>query len=133
MNLDNLELSYYSNGKIKVCREIDSNGIPHGFYVDWHFNGNLWEISNNRNGRKHGKMIAYSEDGTHYRVSHWEDGEVHGVLYNWGTKNETLSCREFYYHGHDITYEIKALVDDINNISEQEKTLIAIKYNIEFD
>ncbi len=58
-----------------------------------------------------------------------KNGQLHGEYKMWRS-NGQLYEHSFWQNGNDITDEIKDLVSDINNITDEEKLLIMLKWGI---
>ncbi|MDT0690261.1 tetratricopeptide repeat protein [Salegentibacter sp. F188] len=59
------------------------NGVKHGAYKSYNFNGGQMSTGNYLNGTEHGEWIWYHENGQKERVANYELGGLHGNLVNY--------------------------------------------------
>lgn len=117
-----LQGKYIILEKGKVIREIKYvDDMRHGENIHYYKNGQIAVSSRYYKDKLHGKFVHYMYNGGVSEVTYYKDGRYHGI------SHDTLGVN-FYYEGSCITPEIKEIVEDINNISDREKTIIKIKY-----
>lgn len=151
-----LTTEWYDDNKTRLLRQFWTvNGVPHGEYMDFHANGFLWEKSNRVNGVKHGDYKDWDNTGVlrnHLHLYHsrkhgrckrwWPDGVLqvdgfarydlwHGEYKTWDRDGE-LEKHQFFDNGvgEELTVRVKELVVDIENITDEEKLLLGLTYNL---
>jgi len=148
---DNLIIDWYNNGKVRDITEVNSNNIQDGLYVEWFITGQIRSICNFKNGKYHGRVQSWNNNGMPIIDAEYEDGRYNGLRTWWyesGALWEKCNfvkgrrcglCRTWadlgkklpsiYYHNdRDVTYIVAGIVDDIENITEKEHTLLLIQY-----
>jgi antitoxin component YwqK of YwqJK toxin-antitoxin module len=150
---NNLNIIYYDNGKVQEIREVDEYGNIHGlsmmWYMDgkrkketyyhhdklhgpsrqWRRNGRILEELTWINGEKHGKYSLWCASGQKWEETYYDHGKLHGVSVNWHSYGEVERIR-YYSNHHDITPQILKIVNNIRNMTNAEKTLIALQFGI---
>ena len=159
MNIpDNLILQYYDTGSLRRVFEVDPEHLPderilHGINVCWDENGILREECYYYQNLKHGKYTDRYSDGQLWEENYYEHGLLQGprtLWYGCGSilikSNYVNDCvhgiyiryysdgnideLDYFLHGVKITPQIKKMVKNIKNITEVEKTQIALQFGI---
>jgi len=120
--------SYHTNGQLAEHAHVVNDQL-HGECHEYHDNGQLWIHQHYVNGKRHGEFKLYYSNGQLYVHTHFVDGKRHGE-YKEYNQNGQLDFHCFYQHHIDITNQIKSIVNDISNITQQEQLIIQLKYNI---
>lgn len=95
---------WYPGGELELdCCLIDGN--LHGEYKSWFQNGQIAEHCFYEHGTRHSEHKLLSEQGV-------------------------ILAHHFATNGWDAYDAIKLVVEDIDNITEEEKTLIKLKWDI---
>ena len=106
MNIpDNIEIHYRTNGSIFKLTEYTTDRKRHGISIWWQKNGKPW-----------------------YEM-HYINDSRHGVHKTWDSSG-ALTVVKIYSNGEDITDKVLFIVNDLFNITDQEKTLIALAFGI---
>jgi antitoxin component YwqK of YwqJK toxin-antitoxin module len=74
-----------------------------------------------------GLYASWYRDGSLEEETTVLDGQRHGLSKR---KTDGDFCYLYFCYGHDITDKIAAMVADTKNISEQEKTIIALELGL---
>jgi len=151
--LDNLIIEYHDNGNLRIVYEIDHNGMQHGIsviwdyngiireecyyskgmrhgtYRDWYPNGQVWEENTQFFGQLHGRRKLWYDNGNILIDSFHVNDKIHGLYLRY-YKDGTIDDVEFYDHGVDITDKVCKIVNNIQRITETEKTQIALQFGI---
>jgi len=104
-NTDNIFISYFDNGSVHVVAEVTKGNMYHGLFVRWNKSNIITEQSVYSHGKKHGLCI--------FRLI---------------TRGPDVTI--CYYNGKNINDQIKEIVKDINNITTEEKTQIALQFGL---
>ena len=59
------------------------DGKRHGFYKDWHSNGNPFIETNYKNGKRHGVYKCWDSDGNSQEETNYKNGELDGFYKSW--------------------------------------------------
>jgi antitoxin component YwqK of YwqJK toxin-antitoxin module len=146
---DNLVLMYRGTGKIDTVYEEDKKGRKSGYYIEWHFTGVVYKELTYLDGKRHGRYRTWFDSGCINTDATFNNGLLHGLFRSWDKAGNLIEYAHYVNHSkeglckygiklepryflndEDITNSISYLVDDINNISEEEKTLIALQTGI---
>ncbi len=107
----------------------NENGQIHGEYKSWWENGQLHRRSFYQNGELHGESKLWYPNGRFEEHSFYQNGQLHGESKKWWF-DEQLCRHDFWLNHNIITKEIKDLVSNINNITDEEKFVILLKWGI---
>ena len=131
---DDMLVSYYDHGGLRFISEIKEDQFNHGLYVRWYDNGKKAEESNFANGMLHGSYRDWRKNGRKWEQSSFVNGKEHGMSLYWHNSDNLDDYQEvsvkFYNNGNDITEEVCSIINDVANITEEEKTQIALQYGI---
>ena len=105
------------------------NGLRHGISRRWFPNGVLLNEFNYLFGKAHGLCQRWYISGIQRDKVYFVNGEPHGICYTWGISG-TLDDTRYYSYGTDVTSNILQMVNDVNNLTDYEKTLIALEFGI---
>lgn len=86
-----------------ISIDVDDQGAWQGIYRTVHDNGHPLE------------------------KGYFVNDELHGELKVWSTDGE-LEDHAFYAYGFDVTIEVNEIVDDVFNITDEEKMILKLKY-----
>lgn len=100
-----------------------------GKYVSYYGNGQVMETMTFINDNTDGEYILYFIDGTLGAHCFYDNGDRHGE-YKEYSKNGKLLQHVFYQHGKRICGQVMALVKDVMNITDDEKIMIRLKFDI---
>ena len=110
----------------------------HSLYVDgdrqgesksWHDNGQLSKHGFYLDGYLKGEYKRWYANGQMWMHCFYVDGEWQGEFKSWHENGE-LWQHSFCENSNNITADIKALVVDIRNISNEERILIKLRFGI---
>jgi len=148
---DNIIIDYYDDGKVQYLYETNSHGELHGICVKWNNNGSLRELSTFKDGELHGIYCDWHSTGVRWEESYYVHDRLHGTRTIWHPNGVKLRTGEFvngakqglhiswysynsideirfYQNDEDISHQISLIVKDIQNITDYEKTQIALLY-----
>lgn len=93
---DNLvkELQYYPDGKPAYTKTY-KNSKPHGEWMFWHNNENIWSQGKYENGLRVGESIVYHENGKLFFKGQYIDGKKHGWWHFYDEEGRLNSQHEF--------------------------------------
>lgn len=115
-------------GKIALIFNQTKEKKLEGQWVNFHDTGEVWENSYYINGQKDGVSCIYKRDGTVLQQNIYKAGKRCGE--HRMAPNEEIEV--YFYDGDDdVTEKVLPLVDDIKNISDEERMLIKIKLNLD--
>lgn len=83
------------------------------------------------NGKIHGEHKLLWRNGNVFRQCMMEHGIINGEHKRWHEDGSFQDHLFLKSHKCDITEEIKALVNDMNNITDEERTLIKLAWNVQ--
>jgi antitoxin component YwqK of YwqJK toxin-antitoxin module len=113
--------------EIKTDREhywVDSLDRRQGESKHWDSNGQLWKHCHYVNGEAHGESKEWHSNGQLRGHCHYVNGERHGESKEWHSNGE---LRE-----HVLYVEGKKLDIDISGISDKDKFVLGIRYQVEW-
>lgn len=120
---------WYKNGQLQI-HSYFTNDKREGSYKEWHENGELSIYCFFSNGEKNGRHKEWRDDGRMKIDSHFREGWAHGQWREWSYDGHIWEdC--FYVKGNSVQPEIRKMVEDISNITEEEKLLIKLHFGIE--
>jgi antitoxin component YwqK of YwqJK toxin-antitoxin module len=94
-SIDDLNISYFENGAIHYCCEMDEKYRFHGMYVFFYNSGAVSEIATYEHGEPTGVHRSWYEDGQLSSEIHFQNYNVHGSLKRWHRNGEV--CEEAEY------------------------------------
>ena len=121
-------VEWYHNGRIKEESYLTKDK-PNGITRSWYDTGQLKEESHWVHGAKHGRHRAWNEGGVLLEDTAWENDEYHGLC-KWMQYDISVLHTRIFNHGTDISEIIEEYVSDIKNITDHEKTIIAIHLGV---
>lgn len=68
-------LSYF-DGKLNCLAELNEKGIENGTYIEFHTNGEIYNIGNMKNGKLNGSCKTYSSGGNLIEYSYLINGVI---------------------------------------------------------
>ena len=75
------------------------DGKRHGFYKDWHSNGNPFIETNYKNGKRHGVYKCWDSDGNSQEETNYKNGELDGFYKSWWSINGNPHIETNYKNG----------------------------------
>lgn len=111
---------------------VDELNKKQGIYISRYANTLTWCIANYTDGRRQGECTVFYDDVDNTvcaRVLYHND-RLHGECVYYDCNKTTIE-RSFQLHGNDITKQVAKIVNDMYNITDEEKLLIKIKWGIE--
>jgi len=129
MNIpDNLSIQWYDNNRVQSVYEFDCDGRFHGILAKWDDDtGKLKEYAEYKNGRRNGKYQLWYFNGDMFVDAVFINEKAHGMYRVW-TNAKQLPNVQFHYYNKNITDEIKKVVRDLYNITDAEKSYLALQY-----
>jgi len=143
---------WHENGQLRSCWFFKDN-LLHGEYKNWYDNGQLrmqcFFVDDKRNGEMKvwhpngqlEKYCTYNDDLIHGEYKLWyehglirihcfhKNGSLHGEYKRWHPTGQ-LESHSYLLNGVSITPQVISLIEDINNITEEERLLIMLKFGI---
>jgi len=110
---------------------IDEEHKKQGEYKEWYMNGQLNLHCSFKDGLLDGEYKKLYSNGKLSNHYFYKNGKLYGEYESW-YENGPLRIHSFYKDNNDITKHVKELVKDITNITDEEKLLIALKFDITF-
>ena len=108
----------------------DEHGNRQGEYKDWHSNGQMYDHDYFVDDQRQGECKQWYENGQMSEHAIYCAGRARGEYKSWDD-NGSVDRHDFRSDDSDFTNEVKALVKDINNITDEERLLIKIQWGIE--
>lgn len=122
--------SYHADGSLYI--ECFKKGYyNHGEYKRWSLNGQLQEHSFYKEGVHHGEFKWWYENGQMESHSFYKDGYWDGEFRSWFADGSPRS-HTFWNRTMSLTGDVIAIVNDINNITPEEKVFIKLQLGIPF-
>jgi len=96
----------------------NAKGEKHGYWEDYHSNGQLWSKGNYVAGNRHGYFEVYYYNGNLMYKVNFVDGKKHGLWEDYYS-NGNLSHKGFYDQGNQVDYnpdelkQIELTLDEI--------------------
>jgi len=128
--IDGVVIEYYKNGRVYAIYELDDRRRYHGTYRTWFETGQKRSIMHYHHGKGHGIYHFWFANGILSETFTYANNLRHGLATTYFIDG-ALKDTKYYYHADDITNYIKPLVKDIANITDQEKTHIAVQFGFE--
>jgi antitoxin component YwqK of YwqJK toxin-antitoxin module len=92
--------NFYASGKLSSESEMDSRGVPDGFYREYFENGHLKSEVFSASGRRNGKCRQWREDGSLLGESLLVNGTgTYIVWYESGEKKFEMELVDGLFHG----------------------------------
>lgn len=88
------EIQYYPNGDKAYIKSFDNNK-PHGEWMFWHSNGNVWSKGSYNNGKRTGQSLVYHENGHLFFTGDYVDGKKDGLWLFYNEEGTLVSKSEF--------------------------------------
>ena len=124
----------WNNGKPRLYTTLNYNGNYHVELRKWYESGKLEEHSFWDDGCEHGEVKWWHPNGRFGEHSMWEHGDYCGEFKLWKQYNPCnitgLRSHEFLKDNIDLTEDVIDIVNDIKNITDEEKLLIKLKFGI---
>lgn len=121
--------AWYSDGtKEKQCSCKD--GKVNGEYTTWYINGKQKEHCFCVDGCVEGKWEEWHDNGIQAEAGFCVNSEKHGEFRRWARNGNNIE-HIFYYRGVSVTFPVMVLVDNIDNITEEERLIIKMKYGFD--
>ena len=99
-------------------------------HKEYRDNGQLYEHHFRKDGKHHGEYKWWWSDGTLGTHCFYKDGELHGEYKWWCSNNGQLYEHRFMKDNKNITTEVKLLVTDILNITNEERMIIKLHHGV---
>lgn len=107
----------------------DEFGRMQGLCKTRRFQGLFRESCVFRDDMRHGEYKSWWTNGTLREHTFFYNDNCQGEFKRWD-RHKRLTAHLFFKGGMDLTNQIKALVDDIKNLTEEDRVLITLKYDI---
>jgi len=122
--------TWYMNGQLETCCFYKNDQL-HGEYIDWYMNGQLHIHAFYEDGKLHGPYKRWNIKGQLLKHCIFENDSIHGEYKSWHG-NGQLECHFFYIKtgGFIPMQKITDIVKDVSNLTNEEKLLIKLKFNI---
>lgn len=118
-----------------VHRGEKLNDKLHGKYTCTHRDGKTLHMERDYvNGKIHGLSKIYNIHGALVNVAVYRNGLPEGEMNTFflvGTENETKTVDFVGVDGENLTKEIRDSVDDIKNLTDQDRMMIKVKYGVD--
>lgn len=132
---------------------LDESGARQGEFRNWHENGVIWRMGTCLDDQEHGVCREWDDDCNLMEECTFIHGQLDGEFRMWYNpsllqvhafyRNGALqgefksrfwagdvAVHGFWANGIDIIDQIELIVKDINNITEEEQTLLKLRYGI---
>jgi antitoxin component YwqK of YwqJK toxin-antitoxin module len=120
-------IEYFPNGKIYAVFELDSAGLYNGPFFNWYDNGCKRSEIIYSHGKQNGTATYWYSNGIKRETHTCCNSKLHGLQTLWNTTGEVKIMR-YYHYDEDITSQVQTIANDLANITDYEKTQIAIEF-----
>lgn len=119
---------YHANGTVSQSYHI-KNGELDGAYKSFNPDGTLFRSIEYKEGVRHGKAMYFDGWGNLIKCKFYDSGTWHGEFMSTDISG-TIYKHCFYNHG--VLIELKSLVQDINNLTEDEVFTLSLLFGSNF-